>query len=227
MTADVHVYQASSQQVWYGVLCLTAMMKALVNNFSYWATFSIIWMITSPMGKASNYLFSKVFFCIAKIRVVFKLFPVVFVSIANISSFLQVAFMFDMTAVTEKMDSQILKGCLIITILQTVIPLVTEYTLVNVDNLTNLVDHNFLTDDDGNCSSDDPGKYCYLLWWRPGHPGDRANGQGELLSKLDLSSLLHSVIVVSSISVFVQNGQVQETQEYEQQLYAQSEDHFG
>ena len=165
MTADVQVYQASSQQVWYGVLCLTAMMKALVNNFSYWATFSIIWMITSPMGKASNYLFSKVFFCIAKIRVVFKLFPVVFVSIANISSFLQVAFMFDMTAVTEKMDSQILKGCLITTILQTVIPLVTEYTLVNVDNLTNLVDHNFFTDDDRHCSSDDPGKYCYLLWW--------------------------------------------------------------
>ena len=116
-------------------------------------------------GKGFKLFIFKSFFCITKIRVVFKLFPVVFVSIANISSFLQVAFMFDMTAVTEKMDSQILKGCLIITILQTVIPLVTEYTLVNVDNLTNLIDHNVFTDDDRHCSSDDPGKYCYLLWW--------------------------------------------------------------
>ena len=48
-----------------------------------------------------------------------------------------------------------------------------------------------------------------------------------LLSKLDLSSLLHSVFAVSNISVFVQDDQVQETQEYEEQLYAQFEDHFS
>ena len=61
-----------------------------------------------------------------------SLSPVVFVSIANISSFLQVAFMFDVTAVTDKIDSQILRGCLITTILQTILPLAVEYTLVNV-----------------------------------------------------------------------------------------------
>ena len=63
-----------------------------------------------------------------------KPFLVVFVSIANISSFLQVAFMFDMTVITGKMDSQILIGCLIATILQTSLPLATEFTLASVQN---------------------------------------------------------------------------------------------
>ena len=67
---------------------------------------------------------------------VLKPFPVVFVSIANISSFLQVAFMLDMTAVTGRMDSQILSGCLIATTLQTILPLAAEYTLVNLDRET-------------------------------------------------------------------------------------------
>ena len=58
--------------------------------------------------------------------------------------------MFDMTAVTEKMDSQILKGCLITTILQTIVPLATEYTLVHMyplDNLTDIVNDSFFLDD--------------------------------------------------------------------------------
>ena len=57
VTADLHVYQAISQQVWFGVFCGTLMMKAVFNNFSYWATFSIIWLIVSPMGKDSLFLF--------------------------------------------------------------------------------------------------------------------------------------------------------------------------
>ena len=112
------------------------MMKALVNNFSYWATFSIIWLIVSPMGKASLYLVFILSALFDSERRVLKPFPVVFVSIANISSFLQVAFMFDMTAVTEKMDSQILSGCLIATSLQTILLMASEYTLVNLDRET-------------------------------------------------------------------------------------------
>ena len=76
VTADVHVYQATSQQVWYGVLCLTALLKALLNSFSYWATFSIIWMIISPMGKALLY-FNQKSFSVLKIIIKnnFKAFP--------------------------------------------------------------------------------------------------------------------------------------------------------
>ena len=189
------------------------MMQAAFNSFSYWATFTIIWLIVSPMGKASHFLF-KVFdksdlWSLMSWKSL-KPFLVVFVSIANISSFLQVAFMFDMTGITGKMDSQILTGCLIATILQTSLPLATEFTLASVYNrwcFDTIITRITFIDDVWNSASDDQREYRHLLRWWPRHPGDWSEE-----SKLGLTSLLHFLFVLSNLPVFLQTDQIQETQ---------------
>ena len=52
VTADIHVHQAASLQFLFGVFSLSNMIKALWNSFSFWATFTIAWLITFALGTA-------------------------------------------------------------------------------------------------------------------------------------------------------------------------------
>ena len=57
-------------------------------------------------------------------------FIVLCVSIANISSILQNALMFDISFITNQVDTKILKGCLLLSLIQTIGTIGCEYTLV-------------------------------------------------------------------------------------------------
>ena len=51
VTADIHVYQAASLQGLFGMFCLAHMIKAVFKSVSFWATFTIVWLIIFPLGK--------------------------------------------------------------------------------------------------------------------------------------------------------------------------------
>ena len=56
VTADIHVYQAASLQGLFGIFSLTHMVRAVCKSVSFWATFSIAWLITFPLGEAYRVL---------------------------------------------------------------------------------------------------------------------------------------------------------------------------
>ena len=58
------------------------------------------------------------------------------VSIANISSILQNALMFDISFITNQVDTKILKGCLLLSLIQTIGTIGCEYTLVGSTHST-------------------------------------------------------------------------------------------
>ena len=69
------------------IFMISNMIRAVWDSVSYWATFAIIQFIASSMGKDQRTV-NLIFFTLIKSLVFW-------VSIANFSAFLQVAFMFD------------------------------------------------------------------------------------------------------------------------------------
>ena len=86
VTSDIHIHQATCLQLLLMVFMISNMIRAVWDSFSYWYTFAIIHSHFFSMGK--TYLF-------LPFLGIHKIFLVFWVSMANFSAFLQVAFMFD------------------------------------------------------------------------------------------------------------------------------------
>ena len=50
VTADIHVYQATSLQVLFIVFTISNMIRAVFISVPFWATFAIIWLVLFSLG---------------------------------------------------------------------------------------------------------------------------------------------------------------------------------